>query len=45
MLMKALLKLILILLLLAIMGDCCKYVYKIATEPEPFRSDTPFFIS
>jgi hypothetical protein len=34
-----------VLILLAIIADGCKYLYKIATAPEPYRSSNPFFVA
>jgi len=43
--MKALLKIILVLFILAVVADGCKYLYKIGTAPEHHRSSNPFFVA
>jgi hypothetical protein len=43
--MKNLLKMIIVLIILATVADGCKYLYKIITAAEPYRSANPFFVS
>ena len=40
--MKSLGKIILILLLMAVIAECIKYLHKIGTAPEPHQSVNPF---
>jgi len=43
--MKPIIKIMLVFILLAIVADGCKYLYKIGTAPEPHHSSNPFFIA
>lgn len=40
--MKCVWKIILILLLIAVIAECVKYLYKIGTAPEPHQSVNPY---
>ena len=40
--MKLLLKIILLLIIAAAIGDFVIYIYRIGTAPEPYRSTNPF---
>jgi len=40
--MRPFIKLIFILLLVALFLEFCRYIYKIGTEPEPYRSVNPY---
>lgn len=42
--MKSFWKIILILLIIAVIAECIKYLYKIGTAPEPHQSVNPFSI-
>jgi hypothetical protein len=40
--MRAIFKILLIALAVAVLADCCKYLYKIGTAPDPRPSVNPY---